>query len=85
MFLKIRELPLLRRLIVSLIDGALKDVRPANWAFTPEIKASYICTEEPDENWKPSNEYFFNIGELARKDICELLVFFSFILETWRT
>lgn len=51
----------LRRLIVSLIDQALKEVRPANWAFTQEICGKYITTESVDEDWTPGNDYYYNI------------------------
>jgi len=68
--------PSLRRLIVSLIDEALKDVRPANWAFTQEIKAKYITTEDPDETWRPSPEYFYNIvGRMVAAQDTSVLAF----------
>jgi len=57
----LRNRPSLRRLIVSLVDQALKDVRPPNWAFTQEICSKHITTEEPDESWRPGPDYFFNI------------------------
>eukprot|EP00088_Acartia_fossae_P046262 TRINITY_DN4995_c0_g1_i10.p1 TRINITY_DN4995_c0_g1~~TRINITY_DN4995_c0_g1_i10.p1 ORF type:complete len:863 (-),score=187.80 TRINITY_DN4995_c0_g1_i10:454-2823(-) len=52
----------LRQLIVVLVDQALKEVRPTNWAFTQEICSNYICPEEErTESWTPSAEYFHNL------------------------
>ena len=48
---------------------SIQEVRPANWAFTQEISANYICPEEERrgaegeerEIWKPTPEYFHNL------------------------
>ncbi|XP_015787237.1 mediator of RNA polymerase II transcription subunit 23 [Tetranychus urticae] len=57
---KMRERPALRRKLVSIIIGAFKDIKPANWAVT-DAYLNYMKRPVEDLAWNPELDYYFKL------------------------
>ena len=53
----LRDKPAMKKKLVAATLGALRDIKPANWALSEQYQ-TYLQGSNDDANWTPDLEYY---------------------------
>lgn len=54
---RLRDKPTFKKKLVSTTLGALRDIKPANWALSDQYQA-YLQNTAEDISWTPDSDYY---------------------------